>query len=300
MFLAGKRTVATLGVSLALLTAGVVSWSVYARPVPARSERNAAILNEGATLAATIAYPAGRGRFPGVVIVQGSGKLTRHVFVRDRDRLVAKGFVVLTYDKRGVGESTGEYDNVGVRTSPERMPLLGRDALACLRALRADRRVDPARVGFLGASQAGWIIPAAIAAGRPGEVRFAIILSGPATNVGLEYAYSEATGDGIRAHETLTREEIDARVDAYKGPPGFDHVPILGALKTPTLWLLGEEDESIPIRHTERNLRAAIAAGAPITMRMYPGANHGLFAPSGPVAYWTDVFDWLRAQRISS
>jgi dienelactone hydrolase len=300
LFPARKRALPALVISLGLLAAGLAGWSVYARQAPAASQRTAAIENEGAKLAATIAYPAGRGRFPGVVIVHGSGKLTRDVFVRDRDRLVAAGFAVLTYDKRGVGESTGEYDNVGVRTSPERMPLLGRDALACLRALGADRRVDPARLGFMGASQAGWIIPAAISAANPGEVRFAIILSGPATNVGLEYAYSEATGDGIRAHEALTREQIDARVDAYKGPPGFDHVPILALLKTPTLWLLGEEDESIPIRHTERNLRAAIASGAPITMRMYRGANHGLFAPSGPVAYWSDVLDWLRAQHILS
>jgi hypothetical protein len=206
--------------------------------------------------------------------------------------------VVLAYDKRGVGESTGDYDNVGVKTSPERMPLLGRDALACLRALRADARVDASRLGFFGNSQAGWIIPAAIAAANPSEVRFAVVLSGPATSVGLEHAYSEATGDGIRPHESLSSQEIDARVDAYGGPQGFDHVPILRGLKTSTLWLVGEEDESIPVRHTLRNLRAAIAAGAPITLRTYPGANHALVGSSGPVPYWTDVIDWLRAERI--
>ena len=148
---------------------------------------------------------------------------------------------------------------------------------------RADARVDRARLGFFGASQAGWIIPAAIGAAKPGEVRFAVILSGPATSVGLEHAYSEATGDGLRPRAPLSAEEIDARVDAYSGPPGFDHVPILRALKTPTLWLVGEADESIPVRHTLRNLRAAIDAGAPITLRTYPGANHALGSPSGPV-----------------
>jgi hypothetical protein len=60
-----------------------------------------------------------------------------------------------------------------------------------------------------------------------------VILSGPATSVGLEDAYSDATGDGIRAHETLTDAEIDARVDAYRGPPGFEHAEILRALRTP-------------------------------------------------------------------
>jgi dienelactone hydrolase len=275
-----------------------VGWSVYARQAPPPSERQAVITNEAADLAATISYPAGKGPFPGVVLVHGSGRTTRDQLRYAQTQLVSKGLAVLAYDKRGVGESTGEYDNVGVRTSPVRMPLLGRDALACLRALAADRRIDRTRVGFFGNSQAGWIIPAAIAAAQPGEVRFALIMSGPATNVGLEYAYSEATGDGIRPHEPLSDAEIDGRVDAYKGPPGFDHTSIIRELKTPTLWLVGEADESIPVRHTLRNLRSAIAGGASITLRTYPGANHGLATPSGPVPYWTDVIDWLRAERI--
>lgn len=273
-------------------------WSVYARQAPPPSERSITVRTEDASLAATISYPAGRGPFPGVVLVHGSGRITRDQLQRERDHFVPKGIVVLAYDKRGVGESTGDYVNVGVRTSPERMPLLGRDALACLRALGGQPRVDGSRLGFVGASQAGWIIPAAIGAARPGEVRFAVIISGPATSVGIEDAYSQATGDGIRPHETLSPEQIDVRVDAYRGPQGFDHVPMLGALKTQTLWLLGEQDESIPIRHTVRNLRAAIAAGAPITLRIYPGANHGLSGPAGQVPYWTDVVNWLRAWRI--
>ena len=273
-------------------------WSVSARQPQGPSQRNITVTTEAANLAATVSTPAGRGPFPGVVFVHGSGRLKRDVFQRDRDHLVSRGFVVLTYDKRGVGESTGEYDNVGVRTSPERMPLLGRDALACLRALRAQPRVDGSRLGFLGASQAGWIIPSAIASAGNGEVRFAVILSGPATSVGLEHAYSEATGDGLRPHASLTPEQIDARVDAYAGPAGFDHVAIIRALRVPTLWLIGEQDESIPVRHTLRNLRGATAAGATITVKTYPGANHSLFSPAGPVPYWTDIVNWLRAERI--
>ena len=291
-----NRIVVALSAVAALVA--IVCWSVYARQAPLPPARETVIANEGANLAATISYPSGKGRFPGVVLVHGSGRMTRSQLDRQKDQLVAGGLAVLAYDKRGVGESTGEYDNVGVRTSPERMPLLGRDALACLRALREDGRIDASRVGFLGSSQAGWIIPAAIAGSAPGEVRFAIVLSGPATSVGLEHVYSEATGDGIRPAEALSPEAIDARVDAYRGPQGFDHVPLLRALRTPTLWLVGEADESIPVRHTLRNLRAAISAGAPITLRTYPGANHGLGTATGPAPYWKDTIDWLRAERI--
>ena len=284
-----------------VVAAAALWWPLHGRvpllPLPQNAPLG--VTNEGAALAATISYPSsGSAPFPGVVIVHGSGRMTRDQLRGMREPLLAAGLAVLTYDKRGVGESTGEYDDVGVRTSPQRMPLLGRDALACLRALKSSRGIDPARVGFLGMSQAGWIIPAAIGAAHPNETAFAVILSGPATSVGLEYAYSEATGDGIRAHESLTDAQIDARVDAYAGPPGFDHAEILRSLRTPTLWLLGSRDESIPIRHTERNLRALVAAGVPITLQVYEGGNHGLFGPSGPIPFWQDVTEWLRANRI--
>ncbi|MEO5896190.1 MAG: alpha/beta hydrolase [Vicinamibacterales bacterium] len=276
-------------------------WPLYGRVnrLPLPHDASLRVTNEEAALAATISYPAsGSPPFPAVVIVHGSGRVTRDQVRGLRDPLIAAGLAVLTYDKRGVGKSTGEYDNVGVRTSAQRMPLLGRDALACLRALKAVREIDPARVGFFGSSQAGWIIPAAIGVAQSPEVAFAVILSGPATSVGLEHAYSETTGNGIRAHETLTDAAIDARVDAYKGAQGFDHAEILRSMRTPTLWLLGSRDESIPIRHTERNLRALMAAGVPITLKVYEGGNHGLFGPLGPIPFWADVTDWLRAQRI--
>ena len=257
------------------------------------------ITNEGARLAGTLSLPeSAHAPLPAVVLVHGSGRTTRDEQRFMRDRLLAMGVAVLAYDKRGVGESTGEYDNVGVRTSPERMPLLGRDALAALRVLEGRPGFDSRRLGFVGVSQAGWIIPFALASAKPGEVRFAVIQSGPAGSVGQEDAYSEATGDGFRPHDTLTVAQIDARVDAYSGPPGFDNMPSLQGDRTPILWLLGEADESIPVRHTRRNLEALARSGVPISVRTYPDANHALMTPAGPTGYWDDVREWLKAQGI--
>ena len=258
-----------------------------------------AIENEGARLAGTIYLPQdARPPFAAAVLVHGSGRTTREDMRGMSDRLLAMGIAVLAYDKRGVGESTGEYDNVGVRTSPERMPLLGRDALAALRTLEGRPGFDATRLGFVGVSQAGWIIPSAIAGARSGEVRFAVIQSGPAGTVGQDYASSEATGDGIRPHEALTASEIDARVDAYSGPPGFDNLPSLRVDRTPILWLLGEADESIPIRHTARNLHQLARDGVPITIRTYPGADHALFVASRRAEFWSDVRTWLQEQGV--
>ena len=279
------------------MAVGVLTTACGARAKPVGGPD--VVLNEGASLAGTISLPPGvQAPVPAVVLVHGSGRTTRADQRFMRDRLLAMGVAVLAYDKRGVGESTGEYDNVGVRTSPERVPLLGRDAVAELRVLEKRPGFDSRRHGFIGVSQAGWIIPSAMAAARPGEVRFAVIQSGPAGSVGQEYAYSEATGDGFRPHEQLTVAQIDGRVDAYSGPTGFDNVPSLRLLRTPILWLLGDADESIPIRHTKRNLEALAHGGVPITLRTYPDANHGLMTPNGPTRYWDDVREWLIDQGI--
>jgi uncharacterized protein len=248
-----------------------------------------------ARLAARISYPNDGKRHPGIVSVHGSGRLGREQTAFEWQRLVPEGFVVLTYDKRGVGESTGQFVFVGTSDSEAYMPVLAGDALECLRALRRHASVDPERVGFIGSSQAGWIIPLAVSRASSGEVAFAVIRSGPATSVGLEMEYSRLTGEGIRQVAPITTEEMDKRLATYSGPQGLDTVPLLGSLRTPTLWLLGDDDESIPIRQTKHNLQRAIALGAPITVKSYPGVNHGLRRRDGSMPpFWDDTLAWLR------
>ena len=92
--------------------------------------------------------------------------------------------------------------------------------------------------------------------------------------------------------------QIDARVDAYSGPPGFDNLPSLRLDRAPILWLLGDADESIPVRHTRRNLEAMAREGVPITIRSYPGANHALMTPDGPAPARDDIREWLQSQGI--
>lgn len=65
-------------------------------------------------------------------------------------------------------------------------------------------------------------------------------------------------------------------------------MPVLRELSTPTLWLLGEEDRSIPVRDTVANLTALKAAGRPFEWRTYPGLGHSL----GP-QIWDDIGPWI-------
>ena len=60
-------------------------------------------------LAGTLAVPAGASGRPGVVLVHGSGATTRNDPAVLASYFEAQGFAVLTYDKRGIGQSGGEY-----------------------------------------------------------------------------------------------------------------------------------------------------------------------------------------------
>lgn len=57
----------------------------------------------------------------------------------------------------------------------------------------------------------------------------------------------------------------------------YDPVPTLAALaKTPSLWILGGQDHSIPTQSTLADLFKLRAEGRPISIHVYPGADHGI------------------------
>lgn len=106
----------------------------------------------GVRLAGTITAPASR-RGPAVVLVSGSGPHNRdgeqfgHQSFRVlADALTRRGFVVLRYDERGVGASTGRFAAAGTAD-------FARDAAAAVRALRTDRRLHVGQVYIVGHSQ---------------------------------------------------------------------------------------------------------------------------------------------------
>jgi dienelactone hydrolase len=199
--------------------------------------------------------------------------------------MLQRGYATLCYDKRGVGDSTGDYVNIGITGSEERFSLLASDMEAGVRFLRARPDIDARRVGLMGPSQAGWIIP--IAAGRI-DAAFMILLVGPTVSVGEEIYYSKfAEGTATPA------SEISPILAKYSGPRGFDPRPVLETLKVPGLWLLGDADRSIPTVETVAILDDLIKRGRPFTRIVYPGAGHNL----GGTPFWSDVDRFLTSLR---
>jgi pimeloyl-ACP methyl ester carboxylesterase len=259
------------------------------------------IANRGAALAGTLVLPdAGDPPFPAVVLVHGSGRITAQEQLNFMaHRFGALGIAVLAYDKRGVGRSTGQYADVGVANSVEMFDLLASDALAALATLKGRREIDRARIGLAGVSQGGWIAP--LAASRSPDVKFVITVSGPAVSVGEEIAYSRLAGEDPGSQQGLSDEEIARRMREFRGPYGYDPSIALSSLTTPSLWILGEHDRSIPLRRTVDVLtKLSRARPGTFSIHVIPGVNHRLMDPATGRRpdYWDTIGGWLRAQGI--
>ena len=60
-------------------------------------------------------------------------------------------------------------------------------------------------------------------------------------------------------------------------PFRYDPMPTLRAVKAPQLWILGQDDLEAPSAPTARRLKALAALGHPITLAIFPHAEHGIY-----------------------
>lgn len=271
------------------------------RPLYLQQQAVEVRVDDGVTLRGTISKPRWRRKpVPGVVLVHGSGPLAREHLIGDTRRLVRLGFAVLAYDKRGVGASSGLYLRSRDYPADVLLRRLAVDAAAMFDKLATDPQVDTTRLGFFGASQAGWIIPLAaeLTHARP---RYHVILSGNAVSTGVEQYYSDLTGDGTRPPQVADRAEVERLVLSFNGPSGFDPAPVLLASRTPTLWLLGDRDQSGPTFASIRALDTIRATGHDgHSVIRYPNADHALrdIATGEAMPLWDDMMTWLRQIHI--
>ena len=276
--------------SLVVLTFATAVGCVGAAGAPT-AQRNgtsggvASFKNGDISLAYEIDFPEGAGPFPAVVLAHGSGRTTRDELRYLAQQWVMRGFAALRFDKRGVGQSTGEYSWLNTPNSVQLIGDLAGDVVAGVHVLRRHRSVDASRVGLSGNSQAGWILPAAARA--LGDVPFMVVLSGPVCTIGEELFYSDLAEWSERPLDGVYTQLL-----TFKGPHGYDPVPDLRAIETRTLWLFGLDDRSIPVRTSIARLRSLTASGKPFEWRTYESMGHQL-----PMSVWQDVDPWLARVR---
>lgn len=128
------------------------------------------------TLAGTLTLPDSTGTFPAVVLIAGSGPNDRDETVMGHkpflvlaDFLTRNGFAVLRYDKRGIGQSKGDYANAITDD-------FASDAEAAAVFLRSQTHIDAKRIALVGHSEGGIIAP--MVAAKNNTIAAVVLMAG--------------------------------------------------------------------------------------------------------------------------
>jgi alpha-beta hydrolase superfamily lysophospholipase len=264
--------------------------------------------NGAVTLRGTLTLPAEASPHPAVVMVHGSGPLKREMLAPWARFFAGLGYAVLNYDKRGTGQSTGDWKEADFQT-------LAADVLAGIRAIagRPDIRRD--KIGLWGVSQGGWILPLAQNL-APSEIAFLIVHAGTGTtvreqgilNLQNEYRFAGApdsvieivtryrvlddsvttTGQGwerLRQFYETNREAgmltEPAPADAwfrtyYRMLIDYDPAPTWAKVTCPVLLFFGERDANVPPAASWPPIADGLARAGnrEVTSYVLPNANH--------------------------
>lgn len=241
---------------------------------PDFTTKNVTFRSEGIVLSGTIFTP--KNASAAVVVVHGSGQEKRST---EFATLLAKnGIAVLTYDKRGVGESKGVYAGPEVGTNNVdslNLNLLSLDASAAVNALSENLQNTKIPIGLIGGSQAGWIIP--LAAQKNKKVRFMTIFSGALIGPKQQLRFQFYTNGNSNFWDTHTEE--DARKHIMTDPDRYEFTDtdprdVLSQLSIPGLWIFGGKDIQVPVNLSIEYLNTLKSNHKPYEYKLYPALGH--------------------------
>lgn len=256
---------------------------------------------QNVTLAATLTLPQGKGPFPGVLLITGSGPQDRNEsllghkpFLVLSDYLTRKEIAVLRADDRGTGKSTG---NFATATTAD----FATDAEAGIAYLKTRSEIDPHRIGLIGHSEGGIIAP--MVAARNPDVAFIVMMAGsgvpgdqilPAQLQAIEEAggksHEEAAKDAAHEREVLTlvetekdeavlEKELREKISGEEPEPQigaqiktltspwfryfltYDPATALRKVTCPVLAINGEKDTQVPPKQNLPAIRTALEQG---------------------------------------
>jgi hypothetical protein len=282
----------------------------------------------GFSLAGTLSKPAmpplppgtkNVPRLPAVILVPGSGPVDRDetvagisVFAQLANTLADAGFLVVRYDKRGVGQSGGRDESATLDDYAE-------DVRAAVAFLRKRKDVDEHRIAVVGHSEGGLVGMLASTRDRK-RIAALVLVATPGTNGGDLVLEQQARlldamqlPEGERRNRIELQQKIQQAVISGTGweaiPPGFrrqaetpwfrsfllfDPVAVMRKIEEPVLIIQGARDRQVSVRHAHRLAEAGRARkrNPGTDLVIVDGINHLLVpAPTGEVSEYPTLTD---------
>ncbi|MFC4737337.1 alpha/beta hydrolase family protein [Bacillus daqingensis] len=258
-------------------------------------------MSDGTRLAGFFVSPPEHGPHPLVILAPGSGGLSItldweqdnfFLYKSITETLVNEGRSVLLLDKRGVGQSEGDW-----RTQS----FFGRAADIRDMALIMKERPDviSERLSIAGHSQGGWIVQLAGAL-YPQFFSSVLSLAGPACSVTEQIIDDTASrliqsraafllplvpvwGSLLKGYYALKRTSYLGRIIAY------DARPYLAVLRLPAYYVFAENDALVPVSRNVPLMKALTeAAESSVIITIIPAVNHA-FARAGRYESWDTI-----------
>jgi dienelactone hydrolase len=251
-------------------------------------------------LPGTLSVPAGKGPFPAVVLVQGSGPSDRDETIGPnkpfRDLawgLASHGVAVLRYEKR-----TKEYPNevIAILNQFTTKQETTDDALAAVSLLRQTKNIDSKHIFVLGHSLGGMLAPR-IGQSDPG-IAGLIVLAGPTRPlVDLmveQYSYLLSLGEIDQAQLEAIKQQAaqvnaltaatanSSRESLLLGAPdaywldlkGYNPAVLAAGLPQPMLILQGGRDYQVTPEEDYQGWQKDLQSKINTTFKLYPDLNH--------------------------
>ena len=268
------------------------------------------------------------------MLVGGAGPVDRDETVADipifgqlAGALAERGFMVLRYDKRGVGQSGGRLETVTLQDYAD-------DAVALVKWLAKRDDVDPRRIAVVGYGEGG--AAALLAAGREKKIASLVLVAANGTtgaDLVLEQQRHQLdlmkTSDADRQAKIDLQQRVHTAVLSAKGWEGipedvrkqadtpwfksllqYDPAQAMTRVSQPILILQGDLDTQVPPHHAEQlaELARKRKKAPPVESVHLPGVNHLLVkATTGETDEYpklperqiapdvaTTIADWLR------
>jgi uncharacterized protein len=293
------------------VAAAAAAWSAPPYADPSKFHELPFTVSDGQwQLPGTLTLPNGKGPFPAVVLVSGSGPHDADETIGPNKTLkdlawglASAGVATLRYPKRTL--QYGAKSSVDPQTLTVKDEYID-DARAAVSLLASRPEINPKRIFVAGHSEGGYLAPR-IAAGDP-QIAGIIILEGnsrPIEQLVVEQLQYQAKQGGPQAAQIEAAiPAVEAQAKAIEDPNlkpgtnvkllsatipssyfldlrGYDPSAVAASLKISIYITQGGRDYQVTTTDFA-NWQKALAGHANATLKLYPALNHLLIAGAGP------------------